>query len=140
MPTYTYERLSAQDSSFLVFESPTTHMHVGGLAIFEAGPLTTARGRLDIDRIRRHIAWRLHLVPRYRQRLAFVPIYNQAGLGRRRRTSTCTTTCATPRCRVRATTHQLKHLIGPDHVAAARPRQAALGVVDDRGLEHGASR
>ncbi len=76
MPTYTYERLSAQDSSFLVFESPTAHMHVGGLATLEAGPLRRPEGGLDIDRIRRYIASRLPLIPRYRQRLAFVPIEN----------------------------------------------------------------
>jgi WS/DGAT/MGAT family acyltransferase len=76
MPTYTYERLSAQDSSFLVFESPTAHMHVGGLAILEAGPLSRPEGGLDIDRIRRYIASRLPLIPRYRQRLAFVPVEN----------------------------------------------------------------
>lgn len=74
MPDYHYERLSAQDSSFLIFESPNCHMHVGGVAIYEAGPLRTARGGIDIDRLRKYIHSRLDLIPRYRQRLAFVPI------------------------------------------------------------------
>ena len=39
MASYAFERLSAQDSSFLVFEDPHTHMHVGGVVILEAGPL-----------------------------------------------------------------------------------------------------
>jgi diacylglycerol O-acyltransferase / wax synthase len=72
-----YERLSAMDSSFLVFEGPNTHMNIGGTAVFEAGPLATASGGVDIERIRRYIGSRLHLVPRYRQRLAFVPIENR---------------------------------------------------------------
>src|SRR2546428_10362432 len=70
----TYERLPVQDSSFLVFETSNTHMHLGGTSIFEAGSLATAAGGLDIDRIRAHIASRLHQIPRYRQRLAFIPL------------------------------------------------------------------
>lgn len=73
-----YERIAVQDRSFLHFENATTHMHLGGLALFEAGPLGTAAGGVDIERIRRHIAGRLHLVPRYRQRLAWIPVFNQA--------------------------------------------------------------
>ena len=69
-----YERLSAMDSSFLLFEGANTPMHVGGTVIFEAGPLLTAEGGIDLRRIRAHIASRLHVVPRYRQRLAYVPI------------------------------------------------------------------
>jgi hypothetical protein len=41
-------------------------MHLGGLILFEAGPLTTPDGGIDIGRIRAQIASRLHLVPRYR--------------------------------------------------------------------------
>ena len=70
----TYERLSARDSSFLHFEGPNTPMHVGGAVIFDAGPLVTADGGIDLRRVRAHIASRLHAVPRYRQRLAYVPI------------------------------------------------------------------
>jgi diacylglycerol O-acyltransferase len=73
-----YERISAQDRSFLHFEDATTHMHLGGLVIFEAGPLTTATGGIDIERIRAQIAGRLHLVPRYRHRLGWIPVFNQA--------------------------------------------------------------
>jgi len=71
-----YERLSALDNSFLVLErtEPDTPMHVGSVAIFEGAPLRRADGRLDIDRIVGHVASRLHLMPRCRQRLAYVPI------------------------------------------------------------------
>ena len=76
MTNSAYDRLSAMDRSFLIFEGPNTHMHVGGTMIFEAGPLRTASGGIDVDRVRAYIGSRLHLVPRYRQRLAFVPIEN----------------------------------------------------------------
>jgi len=73
-----YERISAQDRSFLHFEDANTHMHLGGLILFEAGPLRTPSGGIDIDRIRAQIAGRLHLVPRYRHRLGWIPLFNQA--------------------------------------------------------------
>jgi len=61
------DRLSAVDAGFLAQESATTHMHIGGLALFE-GPPPTLPEFLD------HIGSRLHLVPRYRQKLAFPPL------------------------------------------------------------------
>ncbi len=73
MPS-TYERLPIQDSSFLSFETATTHMHLGGTSIFEIGALGRPDGGVDIDRIRAYIGSRLHLIPRYRQRLAFIPL------------------------------------------------------------------
>jgi WS/DGAT/MGAT family acyltransferase len=68
-----YERLSALDASFLGLEDSRYHMHVGGVMLFEAGALRTEEGGLDIDRIRQAIHARLHLVPRFRQRLAYLP-------------------------------------------------------------------
>jgi len=69
-----YDRLSPLDASFLALESRTTHMHVGAVTIFDAGPLATAEGGVDFDAIRDHVERRLHLIPRYRQRLAWVPL------------------------------------------------------------------
>ncbi|MFQ5555502.1 MAG: wax ester/triacylglycerol synthase family O-acyltransferase [Acidimicrobiia bacterium] len=69
-----YERLSHLDNSFLALESRTTHMHVAGLSIFEAEPLRDPHGGIDVDRISRFVASKLHQIPRYRQRLARVPI------------------------------------------------------------------
>jgi diacylglycerol O-acyltransferase len=57
------DRLSAIDASFLAGEKESSHMHVGGLMIFEGPP----PGR---EETLEHIASRLHLVPRYRQKLA----------------------------------------------------------------------
>jgi diacylglycerol O-acyltransferase / wax synthase len=60
------ERLSGLDSSFLHLEEDDTHMHVASTTLFE-GP---APPYLEF---RDHIASRLHLVPRFRQKLRFVP-------------------------------------------------------------------
>ncbi len=69
-----YDRLSALDSSFLELEDHNTHMHVAVALLFEPGPLATREGSLDMERIRAYIESRLHEIPRYRQRLAYIPI------------------------------------------------------------------
>jgi diacylglycerol O-acyltransferase / wax synthase len=74
MTSPAYERLGFLDNSFLVAEGPTSHMHIGGTATYEAGPLKTADGGIDVDRIRAYVASRLHLIPRYRQVLLPMPI------------------------------------------------------------------
>src|SRR5262245_60425523 len=61
------EPLSALDASFLYFEDRTAHMHVGGVAVFE-GPAPSYADLLAL------VSSRLARVPRYRQRLAFVPL------------------------------------------------------------------
>ena len=68
-----YERLGAQDASFLGLEDENHHMHVGGVLIYELGPLRTAEGGLDVDRVRTAIEARLDRVPRFRQRISWVP-------------------------------------------------------------------
>ncbi len=72
-----YEPLSYLDSSFLALETRTTHMHVAGVALFDAGPLRRDGGGIDIERVRAHIASKLQYIPRYRQRLEYVP-YNRS--------------------------------------------------------------
>lgn len=61
------DRLSALDASFLHIEQPTTPMHVGGLAVF-----SRPRG-FDYADMAAHVAARIGLVPRYRQRVVAVP-------------------------------------------------------------------
>ena len=61
------DRLSPVDASFLVQEDANSHMHVGAVTIF-AGPPPR------YDDFVNHIRSRLHLVPRYRQRLTFPPL------------------------------------------------------------------
>jgi len=70
---YNYERLSAQDNDFLLWETPALPMHGSGLEIFEAGPLATATGGIDFEAVQRAFARVLHRVPRYRQKLMWVP-------------------------------------------------------------------
>ncbi|MFN2377672.1 MAG: wax ester/triacylglycerol synthase family O-acyltransferase [Candidatus Binatia bacterium] len=69
-----YSRLSALDRSFLDIEDRNTHMHVGATCVFETGPLRGDDGGIDIDRVRAYVESRLHLIPRYRQRLATIPL------------------------------------------------------------------
>jgi len=69
-----YERLSGLDHAFLHFETNETYMHVALTAIFEEGSLARPDGGIDVERVRAHVASRLHLLPRYRQRLHFAPV------------------------------------------------------------------
>jgi len=78
MERRSYQRLSAQDQSFLLMESPSTPMHVSSTQIFEAGSLRTPAGGIDVDTYKRAVAAVLHLVPRYRQRLEWIPLENRA--------------------------------------------------------------
>jgi diacylglycerol O-acyltransferase / wax synthase len=73
-----YERLSALDNTFLVLERANTPMHVGSTAVFDAAPLLGPGGGVDFERIASHVASRLHLIPRYRQRLAEIPLQQRA--------------------------------------------------------------
>ena len=61
------DRLTGLDASFLHLEQGPAHMHVASTAIF-AGPMP------GYEEFRDHIASRLHLVPRFRQKLRFVPL------------------------------------------------------------------
>jgi diacylglycerol O-acyltransferase / wax synthase len=61
------DRLTAVDASFLAQEGPTAHMHVGAVMIFD-GPPPAYEDLAD------HVRARLHLVPRFRQKLAFPPL------------------------------------------------------------------
>src|SRR3954453_1087775 len=61
------DRLTALDSSFLHLEdNQPSHMHVASVTIFDGPPPSYPEFVDDV-------AARLHMVPRYRQRVAFVP-------------------------------------------------------------------
>jgi len=72
------ERLSAQDNGFLLMETPNSHMHVSSTLIYEAAALKSENGGIDFDRIKRATESYLHLIPRYRQKLHFIPLENHA--------------------------------------------------------------
>jgi WS/DGAT/MGAT family acyltransferase len=65
------ERLSALDASFLAVEGPQSPMHVGWVALFDP-PQDGPRPRYE--ELFEYIAGRLERAPRYRQRLADVPL------------------------------------------------------------------
>ena len=64
MPQTHMERLSPMDVSFLDQEKRGSHMHIGAVMTFEGPPPSH-------EDLRAHIESRLHLVPRYRQKLAY---------------------------------------------------------------------
>ena len=66
------QRLNSLDSSFLHLETRNTHMHIGGIAIFEPGPWKNHEERYKA--LVHHIEPRLDLMPRYRQKVAFLPM------------------------------------------------------------------
>ena len=68
-----YQRLSALDASFLDVESKASPMHVGAALIFDAKPLTLEHGGLDIERLTKYTEAALDSIPRYRQRVEWVP-------------------------------------------------------------------
>jgi diacylglycerol O-acyltransferase len=63
--------MSPMDASFLHIEGPMNPMHIGGASIFE-GPAP------EFEALEEMVAGKLGLVPRYRQKVRFVPL----GLGR----------------------------------------------------------
>lgn len=65
------DRLTGLDTAFLQLERGGAHMHIASVMTFEGSPP-------EYDELFDSIEERLHLVPRYRQRLAEVPF----GLGR----------------------------------------------------------
>ena len=67
MPQRHLDRLTPVDASFLHQEGPVSHMHIGGLTIVEGPPPS-------MDEFLEQIRRRLHLVPRYRHKLAHTAV------------------------------------------------------------------
>jgi WS/DGAT/MGAT family acyltransferase len=66
------ERLHSLDAQFLHLETPAVHMHVAGLIILD--PSTRPGGQFRFEDLERHIESRIHLVPRFRQKIVSVPL------------------------------------------------------------------
>ena len=58
-------RLSEQDAGFLYGETVSGNMHTAAILVIE--------GDLSHEIVLEHMRARMHLVPRYKQKLAFVP-------------------------------------------------------------------
>jgi WS/DGAT/MGAT family acyltransferase len=65
-PVANRDRLTGLDASFLHLERDVSHMHVAACVVLEGPPPR-------YDELVEALSQRMHLVPRYRQRLAFVP-------------------------------------------------------------------
>src|SRR5262249_61241017 len=64
-----YERLSAQDASFIQFENAGSPAHITAVAVFDSGGrIAEANGALDMDLVRAHVPSRPHLLPHCPQR------------------------------------------------------------------------
>jgi diacylglycerol O-acyltransferase len=61
------EWMSPMDSSFLHLENDVTPMHIGWVSLFEGPPPA-------FEDLKRMVAGKLDLVPRYRQKVRFVPL------------------------------------------------------------------
>jgi WS/DGAT/MGAT family acyltransferase len=60
------ESITGMDATFLYTETPTTPMHVGSVAIIE--------GDLKFEAFRENLKNRIHLIPKMRKRLVYVPM------------------------------------------------------------------
>ncbi|MEX2236470.1 MAG: wax ester/triacylglycerol synthase family O-acyltransferase [Dehalococcoidia bacterium] len=58
-------RLTSMDAAFLYVEKPSQPMHIGGVMIYE--------GHVSRDEVRKLLSERIHLIPRYRQKVVFAP-------------------------------------------------------------------
>jgi diacylglycerol O-acyltransferase / wax synthase len=70
----TYDRLGAVDQAFFWLEQKTAPMHVASTLIFDAGDLQRTDGGINVHAIQHQIAARLHSIPRYRQKIRWVPL------------------------------------------------------------------
>ena len=64
------QRLSGLDASFLQLETPSSHMHVASLGIFDPSEV---EGGVSLESVIEIYKGRLHLAPPFRRRLAHVP-------------------------------------------------------------------
>jgi diacylglycerol O-acyltransferase len=61
------DRMSTLDAEFLHLEDTSSHMHIAGVCTFGGEPPT-------LDDLRDLVASKLHLIPRYRQRVRTIPL------------------------------------------------------------------
>ncbi len=73
---YEYDRLTTLDFSFLALERPNAYMHVASTQVYDAGGMRMEGGGVDFDAFRKLTEGSLHKIPRYRQKLAWIPLEN----------------------------------------------------------------
>ena len=68
------KRVSGVDAAFLYGETPAWHMHVSAVMVADPSEAGGASGEgFSVERLRRQVEERLHLVPQFRWRLVEVP-------------------------------------------------------------------
>jgi len=67
-----YEALTPLDAWFLYLERPDAPLHIGGVYIFDGKP--EVKGAPGAQGIAKTLESRLHLVPRYRQKVRWLPL------------------------------------------------------------------
>lgn len=65
------QQLSSFDAAFLYLESPTSHMHVGSLALYDP---TTAPDGWSFEKVQQLYEERIQFIPQFRRRLVEVPL------------------------------------------------------------------
>lgn len=68
-----YDRLTAQDIQFLIMDSASSPMDIVSVQILELPPGQSNDDGIDIDAYRTFINSILHRIPRYRQKLKWIP-------------------------------------------------------------------
>jgi len=68
------ERMTALDAGFLYAETDRTPMHIGSVSVFEGAPFFDESGSFRLEEVQARVAERLHLFPRFRKRVASVPV------------------------------------------------------------------
>ena len=131
------DRLSGLDASFLYFETPAHLMHVCGLLDARHRPRCPRRTTSPTRARRCASGWRQPGVPPQAAQPALQ--HRSSGLGRRRATSTSSTTCAGPPSR-RPAAERARRGLRRHRRTTARPQPAAVGDVADRGLADGSHR
>ena len=73
-----YDRLTALDNSFLMLERDNAYMHVASTQIYDGSSLRDQGSSIGIDKLRELTAASLYQIPRYRQKLSWIPFQNRA--------------------------------------------------------------
>ena len=64
------QRLTGLDAAFIYAETPSQHMHVSMVGVFDT---STMKGGYSFEKVRDLVSSRLHLIPMFRRRLMEVP-------------------------------------------------------------------
>jgi hypothetical protein len=99
------ERLTASDLFVLLWDDLGWSGDIGALAVLDGTALLDPDGQVRVELVRRQIESRLHLLPRFRQRLYDRHRDSAGRCGSTHQPSTSPTTLRSSRCALRLTKH-----------------------------------